>query len=221
MKQLLLTLTLLMAAFPAGADVHLLGSPQVRRELGISHDLAGRILNNLNEAARLNQGGVMMQQQFEQLQTERKATPPETLERQIMTWLSPAQKQRLEQIELQRGGPFIFEDWRFAQRVGLSLEQHKKLNLIFSAAFQRELKAAQALSKANKSWFGVLDHKRYASKYSNYYRKLENFGKQRQLTIESALNHSLTQTQKAKWRALLGKPFRARLSYDVKSYPMD
>lgn len=221
MKRLIFAAVLLFFTRPVNADGSLLGSPQVRKELGIAHPLAVRIVHNLNEAARLNRGGVMSAEEYRQLQAEQKRTPPEVFENQVMDWLSPTQKRRLEQIELQRGSPFIFEDWRFARRVGLSRQQHRRLQPIFDKAARRSFKEQDRLFKSNLSWYGRVDRKRYAAKYVAYEREFERIGNRRKTTVEAALARSLTPTQKAKWQTLLGKPFRAHLTYDTKSYPMD
>ncbi len=203
------------------ASADLLGSPQVRRELRLSHQVSLRIVSLLNEANRLNRGGLMIAEESRKLQEERTRASPESLRRQAFETLSPTQKQRLEQIELQRGGPLILEDWRFAQRIGVSREQHKKLQPVFNRAFQRYVREIRSLAKSGEGWLFRLDRKRYAAKYAAYDREFVRIGARRRKAVETAIDRTLSPAQKAKWRALLGKPFRARLTYDIKSYPMD
>ena len=212
---------LLLCLFSLRAHADLLGSPQVRRELKISHQVSLRIVSLLNEANRLNRGGLMTLEESRKLQQERTRTSPESLRRQAFEMLSPAQKQRLEQIGLQRGAPFILQDWRFAQRIGVSREQHRKLQPVFSAAFQRYVREIKALVKSADSWRFRLDRKRYAWKYAAYDREFVRIGTRRRNAVQTAIDRTLSPAQKEKWRSLLGKPFRARLTYDIKSYPMD
>ncbi len=212
---------LLCLCFPFGASADLLGSPQVRRELGLSHAISLRVVGLLSEAGRLGRGGVMSREEWHGLQEARKRTSPESLRRAAMNLLSPRQKQRLEQIELQHGGPFLFEDFRFAQRIGVSKAQHQKLQPVFTRSFRRYVREIRSLAKESDSWRFRLDHKRYAPKYAAYDREFVRIGMRRRNAVETAVNRTLSPAQKARWRSLVGKPFRARLTYDIKSYPMD
>ena len=212
---------LLCLCFSLRASADLLGSPQVRRELGLSHANSLRIVSLLNESNRLNRGGLMSHEDWRKLQEERTRTSPESLRRQAFEMLSPTQKQRLEQIELQRGGPLILEDWRFAQRVGVSREQHQKLLPVFARSFERYVREIRSLARSGDRWRFRLDRKRYAWKYAAYDREFVRIGERRRKAVQTAIDRTLSPAQKAKWRSLVGKPFRTRLTYDIKSYPMD
>ncbi len=221
MNKFLASVTLLIL-LATGANAQSLGSPEVRRELGISHEVSVLILRDLNEAARLNQGGVMTAEQSRALQAERKnSMSPEALQRRAMNRLTPAQKKRLEQIVLQRSDPYVLQDWGVAQRVGMTRAQYDKLSLIINKAFKKRVEAEQALSKRDQSWWMKADRKRYAARYAAHERERKQIGDLYRNTVQSAVNRILTPAQKAKWTQMKGKPFVASLTTNLKSYPMD
>lgn len=216
----LLTLVTLLFLLTSGAHASLLGSPQVRRELGLSHENSVLILRDLNETARLSQGGIS----YNAAPPKHAKTPALSaadLQRRAMNRLTPAQKQRLEQIELQMGDPFVLQNWKVAQRVGLSRAQHDELSRIIDRAFKRRVSAENVLFKRDQSWWMQVDHKKYAARYAAHDRQYRRIGDRYRMTVQTAADRILTPTQKAKWAQIKGKPFKAKLTFDVKSYPID
>lgn len=219
-KILAIALTLLLMA--TGAQSQSLGSPQIRRELGLSHEISVLILRDLNEAARLNQGGAMTLEQNRALQAERKNSPsPQELSRRAMNRLTPAQKKRLEQIELQSGDPFVLQDWRVAQRVGMTSARYNELSRIITKASGRRVKAEEALFERDLSWWMKADRKKYAARYAAHEREFNRIGQRYRATVQNAVNRILTAQQKAKWKQIKGKPFKAKLTSDIKVYALD
>lgn len=217
-----LTMAALLILLATSAHAQLLGSPEIRRELGLSHQTSVLILRDLNEAARLNRGGAMTREAYSALQAERKNSPsPATLSRRAYNRLTPAQQKRLEQIELQRGDPYVLQDWPLAQRVGLTRARHNELDRIITRAFERRVKAEQSLSERDQSWWMRVDRKKYATRYAAHEREFQQIGKRYTTTVQNATNRILTPQQKAKWKQIKGKPFKTKLTFDLKSYPMD
>jgi len=203
----------------SAANTTLLGSPQVRRELVIPHAQAVEIVALLNKAAYLNQGGLAIPSQVSE---ELRRTNPAALHQKALSFLTTAQKQRLQQIEWQMAGPHLFEDWNFAHRIGVTPSQSRQLRVVFDREFKLYVRGIDQLMESRKSWYGKLDYKRYAWKYTEYDRQFLQVCNRRGMACQAVVERVLTPDQKAKWKTLLGKPFDFRhLTYDIKSYPMD
>ena len=221
MNKFLITAFFLVLLATSG-DAQLLGSPQIRRELGLSHQTSVLILRDLNEAARLNRGGVMTSEANRDLQAEREKSPsPEVLSRRAINRLTPAQKKRLEQIELQRGDPFVLQNWRIAQQIGMKRTQYDAFNRVTDRAFKRKVQAEQSLFQRDKSWWMQANRKKYAARYAAHESEQKRIGAHYLATVKNALNQILTPAQKAKWVQIKGKPFGDKLTSDLQSYPID
>ena len=196
----------------------LLGSPQVRRELGLSHELSVRVLDLLNYASYLDRGGLMSREEARQQQSESAKHSPGTLRARTVEILMPAQQTRLEQINYQRAGPFILQDAWVAQQIGVSLAQCQR--------------AEQAQDRAYKNYSRTMKKLQHSSASSpalptnpSQFRFLEQMQHARDVEIDqcyTALSNVLTMAQKNKLKSFLGKPFNTEhLTYDVRAYSMN
>jgi hypothetical protein len=202
-----------------GSDAFLLGSPQVRRELNLSHEKSLRIVGLLNEAARLNRGGVMTLEDVARSKVERQKTDPETLRRRALEYLSPRQLERLQQISNQGAAPFLLNNSSIARKIGATPSQVRRVQ----KTQEQEFKRYQRLLKP-------LDDEHFAevrSGSSSGKETLERDRKRNQLAGEylrrcrAALTDALTPEQEKRWRSLLGEPFTRKMTYDTRSYPAD
>lgn len=191
-------------------DSFLLGSPQVRKELGLSHSTAVRVLDLLNYAAYLNRGGLMTTAESETLEAERKKNNPEVLQRRAVALLSSEQQNRLAQIGYQRGGPFVFNDAWIVQKIGVSATQQKQIESAqkqILKSYSQSRNASQPVGEAQVS-DAVAAAKRENDRITQQCR--------------TALLRILTPIQQSRWKALLGTPFSTEnIRYDVRRYPMD
>lgn len=219
---LVLSATTILAA-QVRAELHLLGSPQVRRELKISHAASLRILHNLNLVTRANSGGTMTMEQYRQHRAFQKRVDAKALNREVLALLSPSQKRRLEQIGLQQIGAYIWvSSWArstAARRMGFSKVQQEEIQRVDNREFKRYVRGVQTLSRDGDKWRGRLDKKRYAAKYAAYDRQFERLGERRSSVLRRTTERVLTARQKAIWKAMLGKPFNLKtLTYDTEIY---
>jgi hypothetical protein len=205
----------------SGGDSFLLGSPQVRRELDLSHEKSLQIIQLLNEAARLNRGGTMTFQSATKLKAERQKTDPDVLRRHALEQLSLRQLERLEQISNQGAAPFLLNNSGIARKIGASPQQIRRVQ----KTQEQEFKKFQHLLKPlNDEHFAeVRGDKPVASKKKilERERRRNQLGSEYLRRCRAALINVLTPDQEKRWRDLLGKPFTEKITYDTKSYPMD
>jgi hypothetical protein len=202
-----------------GSDAFLLGSPQVRRELNLSHDKSLRIVELLNEAARLDRGGVMTFKDAAKLKAEQQKTDPETLRRRALEYLSDRQLERLQQISNQGAAPFLLNNSSIAREIGATSSQIRRVQKAQEQEFTRYQRLLKPL---NEEHFAEIK-----SGSSSGQKTLERERKRKQLASEylrrcrAALTNALTPEQEKRWRNFLGKPFTQKTTYDTKSYPLD
>jgi hypothetical protein len=207
--------------------------------LGISHEVSVKIITALNKAADVRsqplaftEGHVKWIRGGRQKANTPTAAPSATpgikektaqeYEKEAYSYLTPTQKKRLEQIGIQRGWPFVFEDTTLARRVGVSPKQMAQYEPVFDREFKRYVRGVQQLMRARTSWYGKLDRKRYAWKYTAYDKEYKRLGERRFKHSDLALRRALTHAQIAKWHALVGKPFRQTdFRSDVKPIHLD
>jgi hypothetical protein len=202
---------------------HLLGSPQVRRELKISHETSIQILNLLNEAARLSQGGVMTYEAAEKLEAERKQTDPTVLRCRALDLLTAAQLDRLEQLNLQQAAPFVLNNPSVVKKIGASTQQVRRVQAAQKREFDRHQRMLQPLVSEHFAQFGKNPPRESRARAIERDRRIKQLGSEYLHRCRAALLRVLTPAQEARWKALLGAPFNMRqLTYDgVRSYPQD
>ncbi len=203
----------------ARADVHLLGSPQVRRELKLSHATSLQILHNLNLVARANAGGAMTREQAQKQRALRQSVDAKAVYEQTRNLLFAAQKQRLQQLNWQFAGDHIWADPEVRRRLKLTAAQYNELLRIDERSGKAYGRGLQKLAADNPAWSGA-DRKHHAAKYAAYDRQFEALGARRSRYVRAAVERVFTARQKAEWKTLLGAPFDLRhLRYDTESYP--
>ena len=213
--------TLLLVS-SARANVHLLGSPQVRRELEISHATSLQILHNLNLVARANAGGAMTLEQAKKQRALRESVDDKAVYQQTRDLLSPSQKQRLQQLNWQYVGNHIWSSEEARRRLKLTASQHQELLQTDKRSSKIYIRDVQALFEANRSWRGVTGKKRYAAKYAAYDRQFQDLGERKSRVLSATVQRIFTPQQKTTWKAMLGRPFDMRhLRYDTEVYAMD
>lgn len=203
-----------------------LGFRQMRRELGLSHEVSVKILEALNNDAELHSGGLMSREMYKESQKKkeqlRRQAPPEGYARKALSYLTPAQKKRLDQIQTQHGWPYAFEDFRFAQRVGVTKEQYRKMGPSLHRVSACWLQEVQSFWKSNNQWYFKLDRKRNARRFAAAGETMRRIGERRLEEERAIVLSSLTETQRAKWKVLCGKPFRLTdFHSEVKPVPAD
>jgi len=191
-----LILTLLHRLTTGEPPTYLLGSPEVRQELGLTHESSLKIRGLLDRANGLNRGGFMTVAESKKLDEERKKFKPEELQRQAAALLTPAQAQRLRQLDLQRIGPHILNMEGMPEKLGVSAG-------VVARVQAAQSKAYPAYEKGLQTGHGV--------KANAWYKR----------ECALALESNLTAEQKARLKALVGKPFDLdHLHYDLRSWPM-
>ena len=219
-SQLIFVTLLLISS--ARADVHLLGSPQVRRELKISHATSLQILHNLNLVARANSGGFMNREQAQKQRALRARVDDKAVYQQTLALLSPSQKQRLQELAWQSIGNHIWSSQEARQRLKLTAAQHQELLQIDEREGERYARGIEALMESNRDWYGVVDRKRYATQYAAHDRQFQRLGERKSRILSAAVQRIFTPQQKVIWKTMLSQPFDMRhLRYDTESYPMN
>lgn len=222
LKSGLVVVALLLLSNGARANVHLMGSPQVRRELKVSHAVSLQILYNLNLVARANAGGAMTQEQFQKQRALQQSVDAKAVYEQTMHLLSGAQKQRLQQLNWQSIGDHIWSDPEVRRRLKLTATQHNELLQADERSSKIYVRGVQKLFKDNRDWYGTADRKRHAAKYAAYQRQFEVLGVRSSRDLRAVVQRVFTARQKAEWKKLLGQPFDMRhLRYDTEIYPAD
>ena len=220
-----LLLTLALPARPAEAErflsPDLLGSPQVRRELRLPNTVSVKVLGFLNEAARLNRGGLMTREEAARLAVERTRSDPKALRRRALDLLTPSQQDRMEQIHLQMSAPFVLNSPALARRVGASPVQVERVQAVQKQEFERHQQRLRPLVDGHFRRAGQGAARRTARAHSRD-RRMEALEREYLARCRAALLHVLTPAQEARWEALLGRPFDARqLTFDTASYSLD
>jgi hypothetical protein len=204
-----------------GSDAFLLGSPQVRRELGLSREKSLRIIQLLNEEARLNRGGVMTSEAAAQLKKQRQKTDPDLLRERALEQLSLAQLERLQQISNQGAAPFLLNNAGMARKIGASSQQVRRVQKTQEQEFKKFQRLLKSLDDAHFAEVKGDKPRAPKKKILERERKRNQLGSEYLQRCRAALTDVLTPEQEARWRALLGKPFNEKITYDTKSYPMD
>jgi len=194
----------------------LLGSPQVRRELGMSHKTSVRVLDLLNYAAYLDRGGLMTRKESDEQQAEIQKHSPALLTGRAVALLSPAQQNRLAQINYQRSGPLVLSYAEVAAQIGVSPEQLKRLQEAETRAYKSSLQSRKVRQQKSQKALP------YAQQQLREQERIKQSRKEFVHQYRSAIAEILTPVQQAHLKLLLGKPFDAEhLTYDVQRYSMN
>ncbi len=194
----------------------LLGSPQVRRELGLSHETSVRVLDLLNYATYLNRGGLMTRKESAEQKAEVRKHSPEVLQSRAVELLSPAQQRRLAQINYQRSGPFVLTSFaEVAPQIGVSTEQLKRLQEAATQAYASSLQSRKVRQQSQNALS-------YAQQQLREQQQIKQSQDEFLHQCRAAITEILTPVQQARLKLLLGAPFDAEhLTYDVQSYSMN
>lgn len=184
----------------------ILNNEQIRKELGITGEQAKKI-----EAAmpqRAAGGGNAAPPVGEPSQADREKQREE-LQAKIDAILTPAQKTRIQQIQLQMAGARALTSPEIAKDLGLSSEQTKKIEEIVPQRVPGGPQAGGGQGGRQNAPGGGGFSSPGAQGGGGQRMTPEERQKQREDQLKK-VNEVLTPEQRAKWEAMKGKPFEMK-----------
>lgn len=181
----------------------LIFNPAVHKELKLSPAVASKLSNIvMSEGMKLlpmmSGGGSSPAQQQKAAQAALQSF--QAMQSKIAAALTPAQRKRLREITLQSIGPAAVLQPKVAASLGLSSGQKSRLQTSFSKISAGAFSSLSAMKppKAGQS--------PDPAAWKAQMKKLEAAQKQARARSDAALGAVLTAPQKAKWKAMLGRP---------------
>ena len=190
-----------MAQFPGGIQLPtveynpvLLINANVERELKMTPTMASKVQSTFMEEA-MNVLPAMNTNSSKSAQQRTKAmfTAIDHMQKRLAAMLTPAQRIRLRQLTLQSIGPASVLQPKVAAQLGLTASQKNTLSRSFARANQG-LATGMAGHNSAEQWQGKL------GEMARMQARSKALG-------QKSLVATLTPIQRAKWNAMLGKPF--------------
>jgi hypothetical protein len=182
------------------APTFFLNSPQVRRDLGLSHADSVKITSMLAEADELDGhlwGPPPSPKVIDEL---RKKHSSADLRKQVAEMLTPAQNHRLWQLEWQQDAPWLINDPEMAKRIGASAVQVKRIRDTQQRAFTIYNQALNRGNLETKNSKSNAEQQRINAR--------SRAATERYNSVCLASVHSvLTPSQRVRMKLLLGKQF--------------
>jgi len=176
----------------------LLINPTIQKELKLSPAGAAKVQNAfMEEAMKLlpaitggGNGKPMPQAAKMKLMME----GVKKMQTRLASMLNPVQRTRLRQLTLQSIGPAAVLQPNVAKQLGLTATQQSRLKTSILAA-NSKIAAGSVQGRTQQEFQGQL-------------QRMGKLQEQAKVVGERALNATLTAPQKAKWRSMLGRPFK-------------
>lgn len=196
----------LFAVLPAFAkyqDVpyYLLSSPEVRRDLGLSHEAGVKIDDLFDLADEMDGKTIRPPRDAKKIaELKKKGMTSFGLREQTLAYVDGRQAERLRQYEWQRNEAWLLNDPKMVKRIGVSPEVVRKVK----AAQEREFADWQKRSVGSDA---RLSKNISAAKRERILAGARKTWDQSQLRCKEILYHALTLSHRERMRSVLGRPF--------------